>query len=73
MFCQFVRLRSSVTVACDEVKDVDYLLMANPVVQLNHSGIRHDCASFQDSRSLVVLTEGRDPRPPDVESSAQNL
>ena len=32
-------------------KDVDYLLIANPVVHLNHSGIRRDCAAlFQAGR-----------------------
>ena len=33
------------------MKDVDYLPMAKPVVHLNHSGIRRDCAAlFQAGR-----------------------
>ena len=44
--CSFDRLGSLVTRVCTEVKGVDYLLIAKPVVHLNYSGIRHDCAAF---------------------------
>lgn len=51
------------------VKDVDYLPMATPVVHLNHSGIRRDCAAlFKLAGLLVVLTERRDLCPSDTES-----
>ena len=72
---QHVGLHPFVMRGRGEAKNVDYLLIAKSVVQLNHLGIHHSCAPtlLGGGRFVRVLIEGRALRPPDEESSARNL
>ena len=69
--CLFVRFSPFVTRVYNEAKDVDYLLIAKPVVQLT---IRRSAASvppLSGSRLLVVFNLDGDLRPSDAESLSE--